>query len=194
MISAAILAGGRAIRYGGRNKSALVIEGRTILDRQLDVLSRAADEVFVVGNAPAPAGVKVVADRIPGCGPIGGLHTALAEARGEIVLVVACDMPFVTAELLACLARLCADAEAVVPRTERGYHPVCAAYRRTCLERVARRVSNGQLKMAELLAEIAPRIVSADEMAQFGDPDRLLANVNTPADYGNLEALHTQEL
>jgi molybdopterin-guanine dinucleotide biosynthesis protein A len=171
-----------------------VIEGRTILDRQLDVLSRAADEVFVVGNAPPRPASRSSPIAFQDAGPIGVFIPPSPRHRARIVLVVACDMPFVTAELLACLARLCADAEAVVPRTERGYHPVCAAYRRTCLERVARRVSNGQLKMAELLAEIAPRIVSADDMAQFGDPDRLLANVNTPADYGNLEALHSQEL
>ena len=50
MHSAAILAGGGATRFGGRNKSALVVDGATMLDRQLDALAPVTDDVMIVGR------------------------------------------------------------------------------------------------------------------------------------------------
>ena len=100
--SAAILAGGQATRFGGRDKSALLVDGRAILDRQIAELSSLTDDVMIVarrlqrGEAiatrPGPA-IRVVHDLMPGCGPLGGLHAALTAARGEHVAVIACDMP-----------------------------------------------------------------------------------------------------
>ena len=194
MISAAILAGGRAVRFGGRDKGSLSIDGRTIFDRQIGELSQVAEEILVVGDAVPRSGVRAVADLVPGCGPLGGVHTALTEARGDVTLVVGCDMPFVTAGFLAHLASLCKHADAVVPQTEGGYHPLCAAYSRGCLEPVARRLAAGLLKMTDLFADVRVRVVTLNEVAVFGDPGQLLANVNSPADYDRIEALHSQEL
>jgi hypothetical protein len=81
MQTAAILAGGRARRLGGRDKSRLVIGGRTILERQLDVLRSLVPRIVIVANAPeqfTDAGVAVLADALPGCGSLGGIYTALA--------------------------------------------------------------------------------------------------------------------
>jgi molybdopterin-guanine dinucleotide biosynthesis protein A len=194
MISAAILAGGRAVRFGGRKKGMLSIDGRTIFERQIGELSRVAEEVLIVGDASPANGVRAVADLVPGCGPLGGVHTALTEARGDVTLVVGCDMPFVSARFLALLASLSQQADAVVPQTERGYHPLCAAYSRRCLEPVSRRLAAGLLKMTDLFADLRVRAVTLEEIGMFGDPGRLLANVNSPADYDRIEALHSQEL
>src|SRR3990172_5076806 len=105
MPTAAILAGGRASRFDGRDKSALVVGGRSILERQIAVLRRLTDDILVVGGQggqPRADGlVRFVPDRVPGCGPLGGLDAALAAARDDAVVIVACDMPFVTRALLS---------------------------------------------------------------------------------------------
>ena len=183
MYSAAILAGGNATRFGGRDKSALVVDGRTILDRQTAALSSVADDVQVVRD-----------DIVPGCGPLGGLHTALTRARHDVAAVVACDMPFVTAPLLAHLLSLSAGVDVVVPRTEGGYHPLCAVYRRTCLDAIARRLADRRLKMTDMFSDVRVREVSGEELSPFGDAHRLLANVNTPADFADLATLHGHKL
>ncbi len=193
MWSAAILAGGKASRFGGQEKSALVVDGRTILERQLSELSPVASEILIVGAAGAPAGVRVVPDIVPGAGPLGGLHTALTEAACEVVVVVACDMPYVSGPFMAHLAGLAADADAVVPQTERGYHPLCAAYTRACLVPIAERLANRRLTMMDALADLNVRVVAAEEIERFGRRHRLLANVNTPADLVGL-ALQSHEL
>jgi molybdopterin-guanine dinucleotide biosynthesis protein A len=182
MFSAAILAGGRATRFGGRDKSALVVDGRTILDRQLDVLARVADDVQVVRD-----------DVVPECGPLGGVYTALTRARHDLTFVAACDMPNLTAPLVSYLVDAASDADIVVPRTERRYHPLCAVYRRQCLPAIARRLAERQLKMTALFSDVRVREVSSDELDRFGGHDRLLANVNTPIELAELEVLQSHK-
>ncbi len=196
MWSAAILAGGRARRFGGRDKSALVVAGRSILERQLTELMALTTDILIVGGsgpAPASATARVLADRVPGLGPLGGLYTALSEASGDATIVIACDMPYVSAPFLGHLLALTRDADAVVPHTDRGYHPLCAAYTRECLAPAAARLADGRLKMIDLFEDVRVRVVTADEIGAFGHPNRLLANVNTPAEYGDLEAFQGHE-
>jgi len=206
MRSAAILAGGHATRFGGRDKSGLLVEGRTIFDRQVEALSAVPDlqEILVVGSRRLRAGVssprsivRTIDDLVPGSGPLGGIHAALTEARSDAVAVVACDMPYVTAPFVAFLFDLSRDADIVMPRTERGYHPMCAVYTRACLDSISRRLAERRLKAIDLVLDgedhLRARIVSADEVDRFGPRERLLANVNTPADYTGLEALQDHE-
>jgi molybdopterin-guanine dinucleotide biosynthesis protein A len=205
MLSAAILAGGRATRFAGRDKGALLVEGRTILDRQMSELSRISNEILLVRGERLPeqaprTDVITIADVMPGCGPLGGLHAALTAARNHVVVVVACDMPYVTAPFLAYLAsRVSEPGEvneyaAVVPHSEGRYHPLCAAYTRAALDPIERRLAAGSLTMNSLLADVRLRVIHAEDIAPFGDPRRLLANVNTPAEHEQLEALHNHEL
>ena len=198
MFSAAILIGGKATRFEGRDKSALVVDGRTILSRQLDALSGVVSDVMLVGGETrreTPAPVRRVADIVPGCGPLSGLHAALSSARHGVTLMLACDMPFVTAPLLRHLLSLARGAgddtagpDIVVPQTERGYHPLCAVYTRACLEPATRRLARGEFTLAALFDEMRVRVVTADALETFGDPDRLLANVNTSIEYRAIEA------
>jgi molybdopterin-guanine dinucleotide biosynthesis protein A len=117
-----------------------------------------------------------------GLGPLGGLHTALEDTAADVVLVVACDMPYLSAPFLAYLAGECLEAEAFVPQTERGYHPLCAAYARTCRSAVADQLSAGRLAVKQLLDKLRLRVVLAQDIYRFGNHHRLLANINTPAD------------
>jgi molybdopterin-guanine dinucleotide biosynthesis protein A len=183
--SAAILVGGRASRFDGRDKAALVVDGRTIRERQVAMLSAVPDigEILFVG------GNGSIADRVPGCGPMSGLHAALSEARGEHVFVVACDMPFVTAPFVSFLFDAIGSADAVVPRGADGLHPLCAVYARKCLETVTQRLAQQQWALRNLVEAIDARTVAVEELDRFGDHRRLLANVNTPSDYAALETL-----
>ena len=181
--SAAILAGGQATRFGGRDKSALLVDGRAIRDRQIEAITPLTDDLQIV-----------VSDIVPGCGPLGGLHAALTAARHDTLFLIACDMPYVSTALVAYLLSLAGGADAVVPRSERGYHPLCAVYTRACLEPAAARLADRRLKMTEFVDSVRARVVPVEDIRQFGDPDRLLANVNTPADYAGLETLQGHKL
>ena len=86
------------------------------------------------------------------------------------------------------------EADIVIPQTERGYHPLCAVYTRACLEPVARRLADRQLRIRELVADMRTHIVTAEEIDRFGHRHRLLANVNTPAEHADVEGLRSHEL
>jgi molybdopterin-guanine dinucleotide biosynthesis protein A len=190
MATAAILVGGHARRMGGRDKSALRVGGRTILERQLATLDGIVDRVLLVGAAGARDAVTTVSDRVPGCGPLGGLDAALAAAGHGPLLLLACDMPHLTRAFLAHLLSLAGRADAVVPRTERGYHPLCAVYASSCRSIVERQLDERHLRMLDLLGLLRVRAVEADDLERFGDANHLLANVNTLAD---LDALETRQ-
>src|SRR5262252_819913 len=96
-VSAAILAGGRARRFGGADKASLVVGGARIIERQLAALATVTGDVRIVSHDPAryaDFGVRVIPDQIAGAGPLGGLHAALVDAAHHGVIVLACDLPF----------------------------------------------------------------------------------------------------
>ena len=202
MASAAILIGGQATRFGGQDKGALIVEGRPIVDRQIRELSQVTDDILIVGQRASPmpsAGtpaiiIRHVADGARRQGPLAGLDAALFHGRDDVVLVVACDMPFITADLLAHLLSRVGGADAVVPKTDRGYHPLCAVYTRACQPAIRRRLAAGQLAVRRLLDDVRVQVVEASEIEAFGDPRRLLANVNTPAEYEALRAPQGHEV
>ena len=184
MQTAAILAGGRSRRLGGRDKSRLVIGGRTILARQLEVLQHVVPRVVIVANAPeqfADAGVPVLPDAVPGSGSLGGIYTALADAGGP-VLILACDMPFVTAPFLARVIEVGQGADIAIPRSRDGYQPLCANYAPACAGPLRRRIEQGALKVVDLLADVRVRELGPDEIATFDPDGLLLLNVNTADD------------
>jgi molybdopterin-guanine dinucleotide biosynthesis protein A len=199
--AAAILDGGRATRLHGADKGGLLVGGRTIRDRQLDVLRGLVDDIFLVG---APADDRAARDRDPdrgapgetprvpdltaGQGPLGGIQTALHRAGdAACTLIVACDLPFLSHDVLAhlvdrALARP-ADVDAVVPRRDGYLHPLCAAYNRRVRAAVDRRVAAGALAMRGLLDELRVDVIEDEALARFDPEGVLFWNVNTPDEY-----------
>jgi len=128
-------------------------------------------------------GLRVVPDLCPGAGPLGGLYTAIVAASPARVLVVACDLPFLTAPFLRYLAAGAPGVDAVVPRTADGYHPLCAVYAPSAAEPIRRRIDSGRLKVIDALADLKVREIGPEEIARY-DPDGILFfNVNTPDDH-----------
>ncbi len=188
--AAAILAGGRARRFGGRDKSRLVVLGLPIIIRQVQVLQRVAAPVFVVGPDPArfaDLGLAVYADRVADAGALGGLYTALDVSDADLVITVACDLPFLDAGLLAHVARAAAGADAAWVRTAAGVEPLIACYRRTARAAIRDRIAARQFKLANLADVLRVNEVSLAEVERFGPAARLLANINSPGDYARLE-------
>lgn len=187
-----ILAGGAASRFGGAPKGLERVDGRRIIDRVAAALRQVTDDLLLVANAADAAdwlpGVRTEADVRPGLGALGGLHAALHHAGTDIVLV-AWDMPFVSATLLGELRRLGQSAsslsslpDAVLPESDgsrRGVEPLCAWYSARCLPPVARTLDRGDLRVIGFHAEVSVQRVPLERVRDFGDPARLFSNVNT---------------
>ena len=119
MVRGVILAGGGATRFDGKPKGLELVGGRRILDRVVDALLDAlGTPPLLVANAPDAAcwrtDLEVVGDDQPGLGALGGIYTAVVKGPAPVV-VVAWDMPFVSAPLLRALARGLEDVDACLP-------------------------------------------------------------------------------
>ena len=184
----AILAGGGATRMGGAPKGLLEIHGRRILDRLVDAFVEGLGTLpLLVANAPdAPAwrpDLRVVADRRPGFGTLGGLHTAVLEAAAPVVCV-AWDMPFVPAGLIRELGSGLAGADVVIPASggRRGLEPLCAGYGPATGPAIAEALDRGDLRAIAFHEAVRVRILPDSEIQRFGDPERIFFNVNTADD------------
>jgi len=182
-LAAAILTGGRASRMGGQRKSLLTVGGSPIIERQLAVLRQVAEPIFQVTspNRTSDIGLAVVIDEFPERGALGGIYTAIVRSPHERTLVVACDMPFLDERFLAYMAAL--EADLVIPRSNRGYEPLCAIYSRTCAAPIRERIIRGELEASRLPEGVKVAEVSAETVAAYDPDGLLLVNVNTPHDY-----------
>ncbi len=180
-----VLAGG-ASRRMGRDKATLGLGGRPLLAWGVEALRAAFGAVVVVGppeRAALVPGVLVIPDAFPGQGPLGGMVTALRHASGGRIFVAACDMPFLQPAVARYLAEVAPEAEACVPRSERGIEPLCGCYAGTCLPVAEALLARGERAMAHLLARVAARIVEPAEWRVHDAEGRSLVNVNTPAEW-----------
>jgi molybdenum cofactor guanylyltransferase len=185
-MEAFILAGG-ASRRMGTDKSQLLIERQTFTERIAETLLTVADSVTLVGlgSRHASSSLPVVADVYPQWGALGGLHAALAACKHEWAIVVACDLPFVTAELFTFLASKRLDHDAVVPIQEDGRpQPLAALYRiDPCLQRATELIEAERRRPLDLLEAVNTCWVQFDELMNLAQPERFFVNINTPSDY-----------
>lgn len=180
-ISAAIMAGGRSRRMG-RDKAWLELGGRPLIAHVAEVMREVADEVLVVANDEryATLGHRVVPDRFPDGGALGGIATGVGAAAHDRVLVVACDMPFLRADVWRLLIARSEGADAVVPRTGGEWETLHALYTKACLAPMERALGAGRLRVISFFPDVRVREVGEADLRAL-DPDlRALTNVNTP--------------
>ena len=190
-VSAAIVAGGQARRLGGRDKGRLEVRGRPIIVRQIEVLQRVTATIFIVSSHTdgrfVDLGLPVYPDAVEGVGAIGGLLTALERASTDLILVVGCDLPFLQEAVLERLVNRARTADAAWIMSARGPEPLLACYRRAAAPRVRQEVARGRLRLADLDQVLTIAAIAPEELAEFGDANELLANINTADDLGRIQ-------
>jgi molybdopterin-guanine dinucleotide biosynthesis protein A len=178
-----ILAGGASSRMG-TDKSLLPIEGQTFTGRIAETLLKLTDTVSVVGRE-TDLRLPAVPDVYPQWGALGGLHAALTACKRDWAIIVACDLPFVTAELFSFLAEKRMDHEAVVPvQEDERPQPLAALYRvEPCRQRATELIEAGRRRPLDLLEAVKTRWVSFAEIRNLDQAQRFFVNINTPSDY-----------
>ena len=201
--AAVLLAGGKSSRMG-RDKSALLVNGEPLWQRQFALLRATQPaELFISGKCDGPyadCGVEILADEIPDCGPLGGIATALRRCTSDRLLVLAVDMPAMTAKFLRSLLdesqrtamgivpSVAADGRrrarislAVRDDAQVQLEPLAAVYPRTALAIADECLRTGALKLETFIRKLdagqlmSVRAVTENEAALF-------VNWNAPAD------------
>jgi molybdenum cofactor guanylyltransferase len=182
--SLVILAGGLSRRMG-RDKAGLPAGDGTLIEHLARQLAPVVEETIVAGGSVTPNlhGVRLVADRADGLGPLAGMHAGLTAARHPHVWVVACDLPDVQPAVVTLLREMSAGYDAVVPRIGGESQGVCALYLRSLASRIDALLNAGERSIKMLLAASKVRYVTEEELRVIDPELRSFRNLNTPADY-----------
>ena len=198
-LSVAIQAGGHSTRMG-QDKALLPFLGEALIRRILKRVAPVAVgarplEVFVVTNHPkayAFLEMTLIADIMPGKGPLGGLLTALSFAQHPFVAMIACDMPFANPDILALALNILETTgkDVVIPSTNHKLEPLHAVYRRqTCLSPVQATLQAGRRKVIAWLPDVDIYELSWQEMEAYDSDHLAFINVNTPEEFRQAELI-----
>ncbi|HNO31894.1 MAG TPA: molybdenum cofactor guanylyltransferase [Anaerolineales bacterium] len=194
MLSVVIQAGGQSSRMG-EDKALKPFLGKPLIARVIERLAPIADELIVTTNRPEAytfLNVRLSPDLKPGRGALGGLYTAVASASHDLVAVVACDMPFASPQFFESATHLLVQEEAdvVIARSDEGYEPFHALYRRaTCLPAIAAAIEADLWKVIAWFPQVNVRTLSPDEIKTFDPSGLCFWNVNTPEEFQQAEQL-----
>jgi len=182
-ITAFILAGGKSTRMGA-DKAFVALDGRTLLQRALELARSVTSDVRIVGDPQkfAPF-APTVEDVFPNCGPLGGIHAALRASQTELNLIVAVDVPFVPPALLQYLierARKSASATVTVAQSGGRYQPLCAIYRREFAIAAEKSLRAGRNKIDALFEATSTQLITDGELESAGFSPKMFRNLNTP--------------
>lgn len=200
-IDAFILIGGRSSRFG-ENKANFEFDGITLAERSLQTVADAikpASTRFVAGIADQThqfvrlhSDVSVIFDIYPGCGAAGALHSALSHTRSEWIFVLACDLPFVSVDVIRLLAeQLSAELDAVVPvQADGAVQPLCAFYRVEAFRGLLDELVKSDKKLPslkEIVQSKRAQLLSFEKISSLSNSVNLFLNLNTPEDLRKAE-------
>lgn len=188
----------------GEDKALKPFLGKPLIQRVIDRLSPIADELIVTTNRPADyeflnglsPSMRLTPDLKPGRGPLGGLYTAIASANHPFVAVAACDMPFASKRFFESAHRLIVreEADVVIAKTDEGYEPFHALYRReTCLPAIEAAIEADLWKVIAWFQQVKVRTLSPEELKTFDPSGLCFWNVNTPEEFAKAEQLARNE-
>jgi molybdopterin-guanine dinucleotide biosynthesis protein A len=193
-VTAFILAGGRSTRMGA-DKAFVTLHGRTLLARALELARSVACDVRIVGDpAKFAPFAPVVEDLFRRCGPLGGIHAALRASETDLNLILAVDVPFVSAALLRYLimrAKTCTAATVTAACANGGWQPLCAVYRPQFADAADAALGAGRYKIDALFDAQPTQMVREEELESAGFFPAMFRNLNTQAE---LEAAHQENV
>ena len=182
-LSGFVLSGGQSRRMGA-DKGLLAFRGRPLALIAAETLREICQDVTILANPEkyAALGYPVKADDIPGLGPLGGLLTALRHSGTNEICLLACDLPFVSAELFQFLRlQMSPTDEACIPVEDNRMHPLCGIYRKSMLPAVERQVKENRLGILRFLRGCQTRYVRINGNFE-GYTGELFRNMNSPED------------
>jgi len=179
-----ILAGGKSRRMGA-DKAFLEVGREGMIERVAAELLKVFDEVLIGGGSEETGrrlGLKILKDRISEGGPLSGIHTALHGAVYPKCLVVACDMPFVNADLAHYMIKQAEGYDVAVPRHGIHLQPLFAVYDKSSIPVVEKSLQDARYKIIDFYTRVRVNYVNEENLRTFADIDTAFFNVNTPVD------------
>ena len=183
-ITGIILAGGKSKRMG-TDKAFIKLNGKTLLEHSIELIQPFCNSLLISSNnlAHEKFGYKIIPDKIPNCGPIGGVYSCLKKSEPEWNFVISVDSAFVEPEFIKFLISEISEIsefDAVVPIHTKGKEPLIALYHKNCLVEIEKMIHSGNYKMHNLINSINTKWI--DLQNWVNKYPRLFHNLNRPED------------
>ena len=181
-ITGVILAGGKSSRFG-INKAFSEINGSRLIDIVAGLLTSIFTRTVLITNSPEEysyLGLPIRKDLIRGLGPIGGILTGLEDISDEAGFFIACDMPFVSEDLIRYIVSVRGEFDAVVPKIDWKIEPLHALYRKSCLPVIRELIASGVYQTIKAFDRLNIRYLNEAEIKANDPQMRSFFNVNRP--------------
>jgi molybdenum cofactor guanylyltransferase len=190
--TALILLGGMATRAGGRAKYLFEYEGETFLQRQIKTLNLVTDEIILSCRDEEQAQEVTVAfpypcviDTIKENGPVEGIRSALSYVNGDFIIIVACDMPFISAAVIEELFTRIGNADVAIPEWEEGHlEPLHAVYRREAL--IWFFSHHSARRMRDITDDLSTLVIPVNEIRKIDPELKTFTNINNLQEFSAL--------
>ncbi len=181
-ITGIILAGGKSIRMG-RDKGQVMYQKVPLIEYSIKLLESLCNEIIISTNEQAQYrkyGFRIIEDEYKNSGPMGGIHASLKESANYLNLILACDMPNITQQVIDVLISHSSKGQITVPTLKGRREPLCALYPRDTYLRLEHWLAIGRFKMQKFLQNAETSYVSMDSVMDA--PENIFKNMNLPAD------------
>lgn len=185
-ISGFVQAGGKSLRMG-QNKALLKLANLKLIEYPIKSLSKVASQIGIITSTPevyVDLNVPCYADIWSGLGPMAGIYAALENSQNDYVLNVACDMPFISTELLEVLIKNRENYQICVPLDFKGeLQPLCALYHKSCKSNILALIEESKYAPRELFSLVKTKIVPFNYFSNLNNAKRFFENINSPQDF-----------
>ena len=185
-ITGFILAGGKSSRMG-EDKGLIFFKGKAMVEHTITTLEKFAIPIVIIANnnAYGQFGLPVFSDLIKDKGPAGGIYTALTKSNTETNIILSCDSPFVTEQLINQLIKAHKGHQVTFPRYNNKTHPLIGIYNKSIVEIYKSNIEKGMLKLKSINSTLDTLEVEFNE--ETIDNKNCFSNINTQAELKQLE-------
>lgn len=190
-ITAIILAGGQSSRMG-TDKGLVILNGKPLVEYVIDIVKKITPNIFIVTSNPGyeRLGYTCVPDIKKGMGPLAGILTGLIHSSTRKNLLLGCDTPFITKELISFLVSKLSDEAVQLTTYRQKAEPLCSVYDKSCISRFSECIEKGRLKITDAVKETDHRLVDLDNEAWMTGNE--FVNINSEEELAKYSSLLRQ--
>jgi molybdopterin-guanine dinucleotide biosynthesis protein A len=179
-VTGIVLAGGKSSRMGS-DKSLLIWNGITLVERAIELLRPLCSQVIISSNNYVYdfTGCETWPDELPHQAPIIGIYSCLKRSITEVNIMLSCDMPCVSADMLEHLLGCSGKGDVVVPIHNGFMEPLCGIYKRSVLSQLEKQIDIYEFSLHRFIESCPHHYAEINEKFPFYN-NRLFLNINTP--------------
>lgn len=179
-VTGIILAGGKSSRMGSE-KGLVLFNKKPLIEYIIAAIAPFVSNIFIVAYNPLfkKYGHEVLEDIIKDCGPMGGIYTGLVNSNTNKNLVVSCDIPFITPEVLNAILSQMGDEDIIVPEHGNKLEPLCAVYSKNCVKQFEVLLKKKEWKIKNSFSFFNVKKIHFEESESI---NKCFLNINTPTE------------